>query len=278
MRRLAVATLALFLCAGGAQAQTALKYKFVKGDLFRYADTMLVQTTQEMMGQEMKVSQDISAVTRFLVEGEASGGGTNLIASTDTMVLKIKNPRVDTTIAPVEVLHKRNRITISPLGEISAREVIDSVKLPMLLRGSGGLASRELLRLPVFSEKPVKVGEKWTYVKADSTKQEGASSVTNTTMEYTLLGHETYAGRTCAKISFTGKVTVSSKSTMMGMDVFTEGGGTLTGVMYYDDQKGVFVGEEGKTDMEMTAAVTGQQNMTIPITSTTKMKHILLAN
>lgn len=277
MRTLTAATLAVLFCAWSAHGQTALKYKFTKGDLYRYADTMAVQTTQEIMGQEMKVSQDIHAITRFLVEGEASGGGTNLISSTDTMVLKIKNPRIDTTLAPVEILHKRNRITVSPLGEITAREVVDSVKLPMMLRGSGGLASRELLRLPVFSEKPVKVGEKWTYAKTDSTSGDGGKSVMNTTMEYTLVGEEKYAGRSCAKISFTGKVTVSSKSSMMGSDVFTEGGGTLTGVMYFDQKKGVFIGEEGKTEMEMTAAVTGQQNMTIPITSSTKMKHVLLA-
>ncbi len=276
MRTLTAATLAVLFCAWSAHGQTALKYKFTKGDLYRYADTMLVQTTREMMGQEMKMSQNIFAVTRFQVEGEAPGGGTNIIASTDTLLLKIKSPQMDTTLVPVEALHKRNRITIAPLGEISAREVIDSVKLPMMLRGSG-LASREILRLPVFSEKPVKVGEKWTYAKVDSSSSEGGKSTMTTTLEYTLVGEEKYAGRSCAKISFRGKVTVSSKSSMMGSDVFTEGGGTLTGVMYFDQKMGVFVGEEGTTDMELTAAVTGQQNMTIPITSSTKMKHVLLA-
>jgi hypothetical protein len=276
MRTLTAATLAVLFCAWGAQAQTALKYVFAKGDLYRYADTMLVQTTREMMGQEMKMSQDIFAVTRFQVEGEAPGGGTNIIASTDTLLLKIKSPQMDTTLVPVEALHKRNRITVSSLGEITAREVVDSVKLPMMLRGSG-LASREILRLPVFSGKPVNVGEKWTYAKVDSSSSEGGRSTMTTTLEYTLLGQEKYAGRSCAKISFAGKVTVSSKGTMGGgTEVFTEGGGTLSGVMYFDEKKGVFVGEEGTTDMELTAAVTGQQNMTIPITSVTKMKHVLL--
>jgi hypothetical protein len=192
------------------------------------------------------------------------------------MVLKVKNPRVDTTIVPVELLHKRNRLMITALGEITAREVIDSVKIPMLLRASGGLGSREILRLPVLSDKPVKAGEKWTYTKVDSTKADGGSSTMSTTLEYTLVGREKYAGHDCVRLSFTGKVDVNSKSTMMGMDVFTEGGGKMTGVVYFDDRAGLFVGEEGKTDMEMTAAVTGQQNMTIPITSTVKAKHILL--
>jgi hypothetical protein len=274
-----VATLAFLLLAGSAYAQTSfpLKYKFAKGNTHRYADTIVVQTTQEMMGQEMKVFQDIHAVTRFLVEEQTPNGGAKVVTATDTMVLKVKNPRVDTTIVPVELLHKRNRFNITALGEVTSREVIDSVNMPMLLRASGGLGSREILRLPVLSEQPVKTGEKWTYTKVDSAKADGGSSRMSTTLEYTLVGREQYAGHDCAKLSFTGKVDVNSKSTMMGMDVFTEGGGKMTGVVFFDDKAGLFVGEEGKTDMEMTAAVTGQQNMTIPITSSVKTKHILLA-
>jgi hypothetical protein len=280
MRTLSVATLVFLLVAGSALAQPAfpLKYKFHKGDTYRYADTLVVQTTQEMMGQEMKMSQDIAAITRFVVDGLTSDGGANLITSSDTMRINAKNARMDTTIVPVELIHKRNRLTMTTLGVITAREVIDSVKASLLMRGSGGIASREILRLPVLSAKPVKAGDKWTSTKVDSTKSDGGSSVLKTTMEYTLVGREKYAGRGCIKLAYTGKLEVNTKGTMMGMDVFTEGTGAMTGVVFFDDNAGIFVGDEGKTDMEMTAAVTGQQNMTIPITSSTKMKHVLLTD
>ena len=279
MRRLSVATIVFLLLAGSAFSQkpVSLKYNFAAGDVYRYADTLVVQTTQEMMGQEMKVSQNISVVTRFVVDAVISGGGASLITSNDTMLVKVKNPRVDTTIVPVEILHKRNRLTVTPLGDITAREVIDSVRVPMLMRG-GGIGSREIMRLPVLSANPVKPGEKWTSSKVDSTSAEGGSSVLSMTMEYTFVGREKYAGRACVKLAYTGKLEVNSKSKMGGMDVFTEGTGKLTGVVYFDDRAGVFVADEGKTDMEMTAALTGQQNMTIPISSTTTMKHVLLAN
>jgi hypothetical protein len=280
MRTLSGAMLVFVLSAGSALAQPAfpLKYRFVKGDTYRYADTLVVQTTQEMMGQEMKMSQDIAAVTRFFVEGLTSDGGANLIVSSDTMRIRAKNPRMDTTIVPVELLHKRNRLTMTLLGDITAREVIDSVKASVLTRGGGGIGSREIMRLPVLSAKPVKAGDKWTSTKVDSTKSDGGSSVLTTTMEYTLVGREKYAGRGCVKLAYTGKLEVNTKSTMMGMDVFTEGTGTMTGVFYFDDKAGIFVADEGKTDMEMTAAITGQQNMTIPISSSTKMKHVLLTD
>jgi len=185
---------------------------------------------------------------------------------------------VDTTIVPVEALHKRIRLTVTPEGNVAAREIVDSIKMSSFMRASGGVASRELLRLPVLPEKPVKTGEKWTSTKVDSTKSEGGSSVLSTTMEYTLVGMEKFAGRSCAKLSYTGKLSVNSKGSMMGMEVFTEGTGTVTGVAYFDNREGIFVGDEGNTEMELTAAVTGQQNMTIPISQSTKTKHILLAD
>ncbi len=280
MRTLAVTSFVLVIIAGSALAQpaTPLKYKFVQGATFRYADTMSVQMTQEMMGQEMKMSQNIAAVTRYAVEGVTSDGGAKLIATSDTMQIKLKNPRMDTTIVPVEVLHKRNRLTVTSLGDVTAREVIDSIRATTLMRGSGGIAQREILRLPVLSAKPVKTGDTWTTTKVDSTKSEGGSSVLSTTMEYTVMGREMFAGRSCVKLNYAGKLAVNTKGTMGGMDVFTEGTGKMTGVAFFDDRAGVFVGEEGKTEMEMTAAVTGQQNMTIPISQSTKSKHILLAD
>ncbi len=278
MRTLAVTVLAVITIAGGALAQpaTLLKYKFVTGTTLRYADTMIVHTTQEMMGQEMKMSQNLAAVTRYVVEAVTPDGGAKLLNSTDTMRINVKNPRVDTTIVPTEVFHKRNRLTVTPLGDVTAREVVDSLTLTPFMRASGGVGTRELLRMPVLSEKPVKPGDTWTSSKVDSTKSEGGTSVITTTVEYRMKGTEKYAGRTCAVLSYTGNMTVNTKGSMMGMDVFTEGTGTMSGVAYFDRGAGVFVGDVGKSEMELTAAVTGQQNMTIPISQTTTMKHVLL--
>ncbi len=65
---------------------------------------------------------------------------------------------------------------------------------------------------------------------------------------------------------------------MMGMDVFTEGGGKMSGTIYFDEKAGMLVSEDSKIDMDLTAAVKGQQNMTIPITQSGKYRHVLLGN
>jgi hypothetical protein len=63
---------------------------------------------------------------------------------------------------------------------------------------------------------------------------------------------------------------------MMGMDVFIEGKGKLRGTIYFDDKAGLVVKEEGQNDTDLTAAITGQQNMTIPMTQSAKVTRTLM--
>jgi hypothetical protein len=264
------------VAAAQAQQSCTLKYKFDKGQTYRYADTILSKTTQEMMGQEMKMSNIVYAVTKLVTEEVGKEGGATLLMSSDTMVVASKNPRVDTTIVPVEMLHKRNRLSVSAHGDVLKREVVDSLKFTGFMRMAGGFAQRELFRFALLPEKPVTVGEKWTRKRTDTTEAIGNKGVNSSTYEYTLVGAEEYRGRGCLKITYSGKVTVTSKGSMMGMDVFTEGNGTMSGTFYFDEKAGVGVAEEGKLDLELTAAVTGQQNMTIPISQSATSKHVLL--
>jgi hypothetical protein len=280
-RLLVMVAVCSLLCLAGntarAQAVT-LKYKLEKGTAYRYADTLKMNTTQEMMGQEMKVENTITAVTRIAVEDLKSNGNTALFVSTDTMRIHVKNPRMDTTMVPAEMLHKRTRVTATPFGEVLSREVVDSISGGSMMRGAGAMASREMLRFPVFSGKPVKQGDKWTYTKIDTQDAAAGKTITNTTYDYTMAGTDKMLGREVVKVTYTAKMTINSKGSMMGMDVFTEGGGKGSGTLYFDEKAGLLVVEDTKMEMEMTAAVKGQQNMTIPISQSGTVKHVLLPN
>jgi hypothetical protein len=261
---------------GLAQAQPAynLKYNYTKGKTYRYGDTVVSAMTQEMMGQEMKVDSRLSAVTRLVVEGIEKDGLSSLVMSQDAMTLWTKSPRGDTTIVMTDALNKRSRVKVTALGEVKGREIIDTLKAGGMMRG--GASTRELFRVVVFSAKPVKAGENWTANRVDTVDANGGSMVTETAIEYTLVGTEKVMGRSCVKLAYTGKMTLAGKSKMMGMDIFTEGSGTLSGTSYFDEKAGIILLDEGKQNMEMTAAVTGQQNMTIPITQSSTSKHVLL--
>jgi hypothetical protein len=275
-RTLIAAVVVLALAAGAAFGQAVqLKYALEKGKTYRYADTMIVNVTQEMMGQEMKVFTRVYAQSRAEVES-AGDGKHALLLSLDTLRIATKNPRMDTTLVPTEMLHKRTRVTFASTGDIIAREIVDSVKATPMMRAAGSVGQREMLNLPVFSSAPVKAGEKWTAVRADTQETMGGKMVTTTTMEYTLVGKEKQAGRDAWKLTYTGTSTVAGKGSMMGSEVFTEGSGKMSGTAYVDTKSCMLLAIEGKADTEMTAAVTGQQNMTIPITQSGTVKHVLI--
>jgi hypothetical protein len=258
----------------GQEAFT-MKYKFARGKTYRYADTVMTNMTQEMMGQEMKMTNGVHAIMRIVGEEAAADGGSVLLVSADTIRVSVKNPRMDSTLVPMELAHKRTRVTLDARGDVKKRVTVDSVQAPGMM-GMGSGTIQQLLRFPILPEKAVKAGEKWTGMRSDTSDAMGGKSVSNTTYEYTLVGKGRYSGQDCLKISYSGKMTITSKGTMGGMDVFTEGNGTMTGTVYFDPKAGLMVAEEGKMDVELTAAVTGAQNMTIPITQSATQKHVLL--
>lgn len=259
----------LILCAavGLAQAQPSftLKYRFAEGKPYRYADTTVANVVQEMMGQEMKSDTKVVSITRLVAEKPGKEGLISLVVSLDQMTRSVKNPRQDTTMEMPDFLKKRSRATITPLGEMKRWEVLDSIIVGGQM-GRINASTRDFFRVVIFSGKPVKVGEKWTATKTDSLDAPGGKMATETKGEYTLVALENVAGRSCLKITFTGKVTMTGKSVMGGMDIFTEGGGTVSGTTWFDEKAGVSVRTEGTSSLELTAALTGPQNMTIPIT------------
>jgi hypothetical protein len=174
---------------------------------------------------------------------------------------------MDSTMVLNNLVGKRTRLTITPKGEVLKRETIDSVKADRMMSGVG---LRELVRLPRLAAGPVKMGDKWNITQADTNELGGGKIVTTTKTAYTLAGKEKVQGHDCLKITYTGSSATAGKGAMMGMEFFVEGSGKTTGTLYFDAGKGMFVRNEAKVENESTMAATGQQNMTIPISSTTE--------
>jgi len=279
MHRWTVLSILLFVSMAGlstthAQESYALQYKFEKGKTYHFGDTMTVSMSTEMMGQEMKSTSNILSVTRAVTSDILDNGSTVFVLSADTMNVAVKSSRGDTTIVPRELLGKRTRLTLSKLGDVSRRETIDTVILGRTMRG---LSQRESIRFVVFSPKPVKIGEKWTSNRTDTSDAMGGKLVVAAALEYTLVAKEKYRGTDCLKISYAGKMSATGKGTMMGMDLYIEGSGTISGTVFVDPRNGQPLWEESKSDMETTTAITGQQNMTIPSSQSVVSHRVLVS-
>ena len=58
----------------------------------------------------------------------------------------------------------------------------------------------------------------------------------------------------------------------MGMQMVMEGDGDTKGEFLYDEKERMYQSGTSETNMDMTIAMTGAQNMTIPMTQLIKMK------
>jgi len=256
-----------------AQDQYTLKYMLEKGKAYRFADTSLIKSSQEINGQEMKSTITSYSTVRLIPEAIGEDGSTVLTISPDQMKVVVKNARMDTTIDVKEMIGKRTRMTISALGETLKKEVVDTVQLTPLTASMG---RQDIIRLHTMPAKPVKLGEKWTSTRPDTNDAMGGRMVTLATGEFTLLSRENKLGIDCLKISYAGKLTVKGKGTTNGMDFFVEGSGTTSGTYFQAIRTGVTVWEDSKYDVESTVALTGAQNMTIPSSTSVSTHRILL--
>jgi hypothetical protein len=266
----------MILAAAFAFPQPALqlKYGFEKGKVYRYADLVTSTMVQEMMGQEMKIYTTARMVSRVEVAEKRQDGASVLITSMDSLVVATKSPRRDTTMVMEELIGKRNRVVLSQLGVVESREVLDSVTvIPRMGRST---AFREAVRFHQLPKLPVAVGGKWKTAVADTNDAMGGKMVSTSTLEYTVAGREQQIGHDCVKLTYTGTSSIEGKGSMMGMDVFMEGTGKLSGTVFFDDREGLVVMEEGQNDTDITAAITGQQNMTIPMTQSAKVSRTLM--
>ncbi len=269
-----LAVLILAASSAFSQAPVQLKYGYEKGKAYRYADLVISTMVQEMMGQEMKIYTNARMVSRFEVADKRADGASVLITSMDSLVVATKSPRRDTTMVMEELIGKRSRVVLSQLGVVESREVIDSIKsLPAMGRST---AFREAIRFHRFSNVPVAVGGKWKSTVADTNDAMGGKMVSTSTFEYTVTGREEQMGHDCLKLTYAGESTIEGKGSMMGNEVFMEGKGKFLGTIFFDDGMGLVVKEEGQNDTDITAAITGQQNMTIPMTQSAKILRTLM--
>ncbi|HUI63879.1 MAG TPA: DUF6263 family protein, partial [Bacteroidota bacterium] len=243
--------------------QYTLQYRFAKDKTYRVVDTIQVESDQEIMGRESNSTSTVIATTKILPTEITENGTTTLVSSIESLSLRFQNMQIDTTIVPRELVGQRTRLTVSKFGKTTKREVLDTVRLSGLAATTG---QRELVRLHIYPEHPVKAGEKWTASRIDTSDAGGNFSVVGTTIDYTLVGKERHRGRDVLRISFSGKLTLSGKGNTMGNDYVVEGTGKMAGTTFVNPETGLSEVDNSKTDMDLSVAVTGQQNLTIPTT------------
>jgi hypothetical protein len=213
-------------------------------------------------------------VLKMTVEDVAPNGDIKFVNSLEDFRISTNMMGMDTTMVMKDMLDKRIRTVINRYGKLVRQDVIDTVEPGGLLADKGSGLSTAYKEFVVFPDSILKIGDTWNDKRTDTTK--GTEMVTNTDLTFTIYGIEYRNGHNCVKANFTGKTDIGGKMTQMGMEFFLEGSGQTSGTLWFDAESGIVISNESTIDQEMTMALTGQMQMTIPITSMTTTKFTLL--
>lgn len=258
-----------------AQESFTLLHKFTKGTVDRYKATTTYSSNQEMSGQQVKVSGSTESTYRIETETVLPDGNASVIYSLEEMLMSVKTMGMDTTMSQADLIGKKNRINLNQYGEGIKSEAIDSINVQGFNIGVdfGASSQQTFIILP---HKSIVIGEKWEGNASDSNDIADGKMTTNAKYEYILSGKEIKNGHNCLKINIKTIIEVSGKMKNMGFDLFIEGTGDVAGTIWFDPIAGKMIADESASTMDMTIAMTGQMQMTIPSTISVKSARKLI--
>ena len=254
------------------QEKYSLAYKMEKGNIYRYSQDNAIESTQEMGGQETKFVSDGHSIVRFQIDSVSQEGTMNLIFSNEEYKFHSRIMGRDTSMNINGLAGKRVQVQLSRLGKVLKETTIDSGMIDgknVVLKFAGGA------HFPQLPENQVSIGEKWPKNSIDTTIVGDGRTIVKSNVEYKLSGTESKGKHQCLRIEYKGTLETTGKMKQMGMDLVLEGTGEISGFLLFDFSAGLMVEEQSVTMTEVTMAVTGQAQMTIPmsqkITTTQKL-------
>jgi hypothetical protein len=251
---------------GNPETGLILQYRLSSGQTLAYQSTTTESQTMEMMGSNQETATEI--VSKYSVKGKKMDKDKNIMAevTVQSMIFDIQSPQGEMDIDTEPIIGKPFGITFSVLGEELGYTDIDSTM--EISMGQGGTRNlKDLFRNPLqdLPDYPVKIGDSWTNKDSLTTPQGGLEITVVNNSTLTFIGFEDVDGIDCAKIKLESTGTIDGVGQQMGMDVALEGDIEGNGTFYFAYKKGVYVKYTGESFTEMTAALSGQMNMTIPI-------------
>lgn len=264
-----IALLVFLLPLAGYSQEFKTEVKVSKGLRCEYTTEMNTDVAATQQGMEMKMSDSRNFTTRLEVDDVLSSGNVEVYSSIWDMSSRSKVMGVDTAMVNKGQVGSTYKSEIDKYGTIISFVKMESGKS----QNEGAFALSKLTNAAMFCEFPKKnvaVGEKWNKVSDDSISMVGFKTGMTINTDYVLAGIETIDGKSFRKVTYTSNIEIGGKGKIQGMDMFMEGAGADSGSIYLDPETKIIYEKRSDIEMEMSMTITGQQNLTIPVSQ--KMK------
>ena len=247
--------------------------KLAKADVLKYEVNFEGNIVQSMGGQDMVIKLGGSSKNMLTVDNELASNAYQFTMKMSDIVLSMNMPMMDTTMTIPEV-PGTPVIVVDKFGKMLRK--IDTTAKNQAGIGIDPASMGGASPFHQFAGKKLKNGEKWNVERNDTMPFMGGSIINLNKLEYILVGVEKVEEVNYLKATYKGTVESKGSTSMQGMEFYIEGTGVVEGTVYFDLKKFVPVLEENASENEMTLAMTGQQNMTIPMSQKMTLKRKLV--
>lgn len=252
---------------GDPESGLLLTYRLARGQVWKTESTSQQITNMEMMGQSMESTTDINMVVSYKGEGLTSDQNLQMTATVDSMLMATKSMRGEQKIDVQGLVGKPFGFVLSPLGDEVAFQNADDIAVDLGPMAGGVQPVSQFLRdpFPNLSKEMIKVGETWTHHVDEKIDQSGRPMHIVLDFTNTLEKTEIFQGETCAVIQSVFEGTLNGEGERMGANFTIDGDIEGKTTYYFAYTKGCFLKLNTRSITESTIAVTGQTNMTIPM-------------
>lgn len=263
----------LFGCAsrkpiwGDAETGFILQYRMVPNQSYEYRGTSQESSVTEMMGQTMQSETNITS--NYTITTTGTDDQKNLLTEITLNSLDwfSKGMQGERTVDTESVIGKSFGLTVSLCGKELEYSGVDTLPQIDLGRMGGKRSMKSMFRsvLPDLPTEPTKIGGSWISKEEYMENQSNMDITVVIESDNTLEGFETINGSECLTIKTKSTGTLDGTGSMMGSDMTFEGDLEGESTWYFDYKKGIFIKSSSEGIMEGTVAISGQANMTIPM-------------
>ena len=255
---------------GDAETGFMMTYRLAPSETWTYQTNTEQNMMMEMMGRSIETTTEVFLGYHITGKGKPLDSNIQSDFVPDSMRFAVRSEMGDSDYDLSTLIGKSFGFTFSPLGE--KIEFSDPENIEIDLGQMGGKRTSESFfrdLLPDLPEEPIKIGGSWTVKKEEPVSQGGMDLTIQTESTHTVQGIETINGIECLKIVSKAQGVIDGSGQQMGADITYEGDVESESVWYFAYKKGMFIQTESKNLTEGSIAITGPQDMTLPMSQET---------
>jgi hypothetical protein len=234
-----------------------LKYDLPKGSTFAMKISRDDHFVRNIMGNEAVM--DIKDVIEYGFEVKSSSKqGLTLELEYRNRSHQTDVPQFQAGVDFSSLVGSKAGFDISSRGEPSGFtgfEKLPVIRIPDQEASLGEAQYVSEIRqiFPILPDRPVSIGETWSYKHVSDEPTEGGQIKITVDSNYTLLEESEKDGFDCMKISAKYTLNVEGEVSSGGMRFTVKGGGEGSDIIYFAQQKGMFLNSEGDLVIEAIA-------------------------